>query len=289
VWVIRLVAFDLDGTVLHHSNYPSQVSWDVIRALLERGVVVASISGRNFDRNQLPFREDPNVANALYVGGYNGALALAPHVNGRRELMYEQRLSADVFDELMQYIADRQMNFVYCRCDLEGDDISEVYITDRDTEMGRAVAAMTDMTYEVDGGLVDRIQRGDLGIPPKVMILPDPEHLEQTLGDLDRIFGDRIYKAWAVAGRVEIMHSQVDKSVALKAIANHAGIPMHEVMALGDGNNDLPMLNAAGVGVLMGNADEATKADVVDMGLHTTLPVDEDGFAAAVRKFVLDV
>lgn len=287
--MIRLVAFDLDGTLLHKSNYPSQVSWGVIRELLDSGVTVASISGRNFDRNQIPFREDPKVADALYVGGYNGAMAFAPRVNGRRELMYEQRLTTDVFDDLMQYLEDRAMNFVYCRCDMDGDDIYEVYITDRDTEMGRAVAAMTEMTYEVDAGLLGRMQSGDLGIPPKVMILPEPAHLDQTLSDLDRIFGDRVYTAWAVAGRIEIMHPQVNKSVALKAIADHAGVEMHEVMAIGDGNNDLPMLQSAGVGVLMGNADAATKADVASMGVHITSHVEEDGFAAAVRKFVLDV
>jgi len=286
--LIRLVAFDLDGTVLHNSNALSQGSWEVIRTLLDRGYGVASISGRNFDRNQIPFRQDLSVADALYVGCYNGALAFAPKLNGPRKLMYEQRLAPDVFGELMAYVADRKLNFVYCRCDLVGEDVAEVYITDKDTDRSRAIAAMTEMTYEVDAGLLDRIGSGDLGIPPKVMILPDADHLDQTLGDLDRIFGDRIYTAWAVAGRIEIMHAQVDKSVALKAIAKHAGVPLNEVMALGDGNNDLPMLQAAGVGVLMGNADQATADAVVNMGLQRTAPVGQEGFAQAVNKFVLD-
>lgn len=287
--MIRLVAFDLDGTLLHKSNEASQASWDVIRALLDRGIRVASISGRNFERNQIPFRKDAQVADALYVGGYNGALAFAPRENGCHELMYEQRPTPEVFKTLMQYVADKKMNFVYCRCDLVGDDISEVYITDRDTELGRAVAAMTDMTYEIDAGLVDRIRTGRLGIPPKIMVLPEPDKVDQTIADLKRILGDQVYLAWAVVGRIEVMHAQVNKSVALKAIADHAGVPMADVMAVGDGNNDLPMLKAAGVGVVMGNADPATMASGVDMGLHVTASVEEDGFAEAVKKFVLDI
>ena len=286
--MIRLVAFDLDGTLLHKSNYPSQASWDVVRALIDQGVLVASISGRNFERNQIPFLEDAKVADALYVGSYNGALAFAPRVEGRRELMYEQRLTPEVFKGLVDYLDEKQMNFVYCRCDMAGDDISEVYITDHDTELGRAVAAMTDMTYEIDAGLLGRMRSGDLGIPPKIMMLPDPQLVDQTLADMNRMFGDQIYMAWAVAGRIEVMDARVNKAVALKAIADHAGVAMHEVMALGDGNNDLPMLQAAGVGVLMGNADDDTKKAVEGMDLHTTCSVVEDGFAAAVRKFVLD-
>lgn len=285
--MIRLVAFDLDGTLLHNSNVASDVSWGIIRDLLDRGVRVASISGRNFDRNQMPFRKDAKVADALYVGAYNGALAFAPRVNGKREMMYEQRLTEDVFEELMRYVAKHDISFVYCRCDVVGDEVEEVYITDRDTERGRAVAAMTEMTYEVDGGLLDRIFGGDLGIPPKVMLLPESPQVDQTLHDLEHLFGGRIYTAWAVAGRVEVMHPQVNKAVALKAIADHAGVPMSEVMAIGDGNNDLPMLQAAGVGVLMDNADKETHNAVAGMGLQKTISVAEDGFAAAVRKYVL--
>ncbi len=287
VRVIRLVAFDLDGTLLHKSNIPSQVSLQIIRELINRGIQVASISGRNFDRNQIPFKQNLTIANALYVGAYNGALVFAPRVNGHRSLMYEQRLTRDVFAELMQYIIDRRVNFVYCRCDLDGHELREIYITDRDTEQGRAVAAMTEMTYDVDAGLAKRIQAGELGIPPKVMLLPEPEDLNGLLDDLKRMFGDRIYTAWAMVGRVEVMNPAINKGRALEAIARHAGIPMSDVMAIGDGNNDLPMLQAAGVGVLMGNADAETHEAVKGQGIHVTSRVDADGFAEAVRKLVL--
>lgn len=85
------------------------------------------------------------------------------------------------------------------------------------------------------------------------------------------------------------MDARVNKAVALKAIADHAGVSMDNVMALGDGNNDLPMLYAAGVGVLMGNADADTQQAVSGMDVHITSSVMEEGFAAAVHKFVLDV
>jgi len=287
--VIRLVAFDLDGTVLNHSNEPSETSLAVIRDLLDRGFCAASISGRNFDRNQIPFNADSRLADALYVGGYNGAVVFAPRLNGTRPLMHERRLPLEIFHELIRYADDRKMNFVYCQCDLDAEGIQEVYITDRETEMGRAVAALTEMTYDEDPQLVQRILEGELQTPPKIMLLPEPDDLNVTLRDLDQMFGDRIYKAWAVSGRIEIMHAEVNKGLALRAIAEHAGLDLSEVMAVGDGNNDLPMLRAAGRGVLMANADAATLADVNETDICITGHVEDEGFAEAIRKYVLDV
>ena len=51
---IKLVAFDLDGTILDHTNRPSQRALETIQTLIDRGVHVASISGRSISKSQLP-------------------------------------------------------------------------------------------------------------------------------------------------------------------------------------------------------------------------------------------
>lgn len=289
--MIKLVAFDLDGTILNHSNEPSDASIAAIRALLERGVAVASMSGRNFERNQIPFLRDPHIADALYAGCYNGAMVFSPkHVlhDGGRQIMHEQRLPDEVFLSLIQYAAERRMNFVYCRCDRDRKGIREVYMTDRTTKMSRAVAAMTDMVYDVDADLARRIRAKELTAPPKIMLLPKAGQADETVDELKRIFGDQIYMAWAVAGRIEIMHPDVNKGAALWAIAKHLGLGLNDVMAVGDGNNDLPMLRAAGTGVLMGNADAATQRAVDGEAILQTDPIENEGFAKAVQRYVLD-
>ena len=256
--------------------------------LLDRGIAVASMSGRNFERNQIPFVRNPSVADALYAGCYNGAMVFASKTNGTRQLMHEQRLPDDIFLSLIQYADDRLMNFVYCRCDMNSEGPCEVYITDRTTKMSRAVATMTNMVYEVDADLAQRIREKELAAPPKIMLLPKPGHADETVEELKNIFGDQIYMAWAVAGRIEIMHPDVNKGAALTAIANHIGSSLDEVMAVGDGNNDLPMLRAAGTGVLMHNADAATHRAVAGENILQTDHIENDGFAKAVRRYVLD-
>ena len=288
--VIKLVAFDLDGTVLNHSNTPSDASMAAIRAVLDRGVAVASMSGRNFERSQIPFLCDLEVADALYAGCYNGAMVFSPkHVlNGGRKMMHEQRLPDDVFLSLIQYAAEQRMNFVYCRCDLHGEGIREVYMTDRTTQMSRAVAVMTDMVYDVDADLAQRILAKELTTPPKIMLLPKAGDADETVDELKTIFGDQIYMAWAVAGRIEVMHPDVNKGAALSAIADHLGLGLGEVMAVGDGNNDLPMLRAAGLGILMGNADAATQRAVAGEDILRTDAIEREGFAKAVHRYALD-
>ncbi len=81
---------------------------------------------------------------------------------------------------------------------------------------------------------------------------------------------------------VNIINPGVSKGVALKALAAHHGINMEEVIAIGDGLNDISLLEAAGTAVAMGNAFPEVKK-VAD---YITLDVKDSGVAAAVRKFL---
>ena len=83
------------------------------------------------------------------------------------------------------------------------------------------------------------------------------------------------------------MHADVNKRVAVEFITRKHGFSMNQVMAIGDGDNDLPMLFNAGLGVIMGNAQSA----VIDKGRSEGLVIapanHENGFAWAIDNFVL--
>lgn len=81
----------------------------------------------------------------------------------------------------------------------------------------------------------------------------------------------------------EILPKDVNKATGLKALADHLGIPREQVMAIGDENNDIEMIQYAGLGVAMGNAANHIK-ELADV---TTTTNAEDGVATAIRRYVL--
>jgi Cof subfamily protein (haloacid dehalogenase superfamily) len=82
---------------------------------------------------------------------------------------------------------------------------------------------------------------------------------------------------------INIIDPEVSKGKALMALALHLGIKIGEVMAIGDGLNDISLLEIAGLAVAMGNAPEEVKK-IAD---HVTLDVDHSGVAAAIERFII--
>ena len=104
--------------------------------------------------------------------------------------------------------------------------------------------------------------------------------LKKVKEDLDQIEDIEITSSWF--NNVEIMHKGVNKGEALKALINYLGIDKDEVIAFGDNYNDLPMLELAGIGVVMGNANDEVK----EKGDYITAKNTEDGVAKAIYKFL---
>ena len=100
----------------------------------------------------------------------------------------------------------------------------------------------------------------------------------EKLGGIDRI---RIILPWKTD--IEIVSSNADKGEALLALAEGLGLGRDEVMAMGDGCNDIGMMKAAGLSVAMGNST----GEVLEAADFSTLDNDHDGVAHAIEQFVL--
>ena len=102
--------------------------------------------------------------------------------------------------------------------------------------------------------------------------------IKANIGGIDQI---RIILPWKTD--IEIVSSYADKGEALLALAEGLGLARDEVMAMGDGCNDIGMMKAAGLSVAMGNSTD----EVLEAADFSTLDNDHDGVAHAINQFVL--
>jgi hydroxymethylpyrimidine pyrophosphatase-like HAD family hydrolase len=285
---IGLVAFDLDGTILDPAGRPEANALAALDALAARGIPAAAVSGRSIRRSLQPLAGYDPLARRLHICGYNGAAGVGPVAGGRRPLLYTRRLPGEVFLELTEYACQQGLNLVYCRCE-EGDEgLIEEYRFLRRIGDSESAIDWRGAGYVWDPRLVERIRRGELGPPPKIMLFAEKGRQDRTLAGLQERFGGRVYVAWAVKELLEIMHPEVHKGVALQALSRATGVPMARIMAIGDGNNDLPMLRQAGLGVLMGNAEPEVRRAVEGSPVRLAPPFAAGGFARAIQRYVLD-
>ena len=283
--MIDLVAFDLDGTVLDAEGRLAASAVAAIEELIARGIPTASISGRSIRRGQYPFTPYPALARALYIGGYNGSVVLGPGEGAEREVLHEERLDEASFAQIVEYGYAEGLNLIYCLLERTDAGIAEEYRFVRPMDY---LESFDEPGMVLDGDLYARCQSGELGIPPKVMLEVEPERREQHIADIEALCGDQIYAAWAHPGMVEFMRRGVDKGVALRTLTEWVSGCAERVLAIGDGNNDLPMLRAAGTGVLLGNAKDEVKEAVAGDGVRIGPSFAEDGFAKMVREYALD-
>ena len=283
--MVDLVAFDLDGTVLDSEGRLAASAVAAMEELIGRGIPTASVSGRSIRRGQYPFTAYPALARALYIGGYNGSVVLGPGVGAEREVLHEERLDAASFAQIVEYGRAAELNLIYCLCERTGDGIAEEY---RYVRPMSYLEAFEEPGMVCDADLYARCQSGELGAPPKVMLEVEPERREEHIADIEALCGDHIYTAWANPGMVEFMRRGVNKGMAIETLTEQVGGRLERVLAIGDANNDLPMLRAAGIGVLLGNAKAEVQAAVAGEGVRIGPSFADDGFAKMVREYALD-
>ena len=267
---IKLLALDMDDTLL---NLELEVSSDNQRALsaaAERGVQVVLASGRPPEA-LAPFVQLLGMDQREgFLIAYNGSLIVETHT-GKTEWSIE--LDTPLLTEIWDLAAEcGQPVLTY---DAEGILFSKDNLyTRKDCELtGRS------------GRVVSREEF--LSKPRVKVILPgDPGFLTGVEARFQEGFQGRANMYRSKPYFFEIMHPEADKGHALERIARLHGLRREEVMAIGDSWNDEGMLRWAGVGVAMANGAEGIRgiADWV-----TTRDHDEDGVAEAVDRFILDL
>ena len=269
---IRLIALDLDGTLLDDRKQISRRSLRALRAAADQGVLLVPATGRTVAGIPAELLALPGVRYAITA---NGARVMDLAENRALSEDYIPRdLALQVYDLLTQY---------ECLVDLFQD--GQGYTTEANAAQADRYVPENLRAYVLNS----RVRLPDL----RALIAQQERGLEKlTLFFLSE---DQRQKAWAKVAalglevvsslplNMEISAAGVTKGSGLRALAGALDLPAEALMACGDGGNDIPMITAAGLGVAMGNAFPEVKA-AADFITRTN---NEDGVAYAIHKFVL--
>jgi hypothetical protein len=118
----------------------------------------------------------------------------------------------------------------------------------------------------------------------KLILGGDDKRLKALRWQLEQqISGQVTFTSAQVGGLLEVLPANASKGKALKSVLHDLGIPADQVLAIGDGENDIEMVKLAGIGVAVGNAFEGLKA----IAKHIVATNQEHGVAEAIERFVL--
>ncbi len=267
----RMIAADLDYTLLDENAKISERNKEAIRRAVSRGVKFVIATGRMFQTSvrymqELGFECDWPLIN------YHGAMikrARSEKVILHRPL--DNRMAIDLIGEASRMDLHVSMfvgNNLYVR---------------EENEHTRYYRSLTNIELQPVGDLCKFLENKGIN-PTKLSIISWDGQIEEIEVHLQKRYGTRLSILQSRPYFLEITDKKATKGQALQWLAEREAVKAEEVLAFGDGYNDIDMLSFAGLGVAVANA----KPEVLEAAALVTGPHNEDGVAEIIEKYVLN-
>ncbi len=268
----KILAVDLDGTLMAEDGHISPTVIQSLHQARERGVHVILATGR---------AEAPSLRYAHHLGlsdpviCYQGGMICLP---GSGEVLYERTMPIELAAQVARWGRAHQRHLL-----LFAD--GQMWIEERhhpdamyDRWIGLPAREVPSLAEWLHSGRIRRVLKF-------IDFLPEDERSSQQPEMAWRAaFGGQAQIVRSDPKFVEITAPGVTKGEALAWLARTWEIPREQVIAVGDAENDLAMIEWAGLGIAMGQANARVQA-AADW---VAPPIDEDGVAAVIARFILD-
>ncbi len=261
--MIKMIATDIDGTILIPECEFSKGVKDCIHALKGNGIKVVLVTGR-MHKAALQIAKELDLDTP--VVSYQGGLVCE---NGK--ILYEEYLSESQANKIIDWAKTEKIHI-----NLYNNDI--LYSESDDYEIERySKRQNVDFTVR----LFEKIEKTKVN---KILAIDynDANRIDKYEKELPKIFPE-LYIVKSTANFLEFSNPKASKYHAVKFLQRYWNLKDDEILTIGDHNNDIELLKAGGIKVAMGNATEDLKA-VAD---YLTDTVQNDGFVKAVEKFVM--
>ena len=267
---VRLLALDLDGTLLGSDRIIRPRVRSAVAEAIESGVIVTIATGRMY-RSTLPFATSLGIVAPIicYQGAYVRDLPARDGTPGR--LLLHRTMPGVVAREAIGWARARGFD-------------PHVNVDDRLVMQADATSAED---YERLSGIgaefVEDLPAAIRGPVTKVLAVGRAPLPEQWLAEARAVFEGRAQVTVSHPEYLEWNAPGVTKGRAVRWLARRLGIPLAETMAIGDQYNDAEMLAEVGHGVAMGDSPEAVRV----AARHVTATIAQDGAALAIETLVL--
>ncbi|MCD4711692.1 MAG: Cof-type HAD-IIB family hydrolase [Clostridiales bacterium] len=267
----KLIVSDIDGTLLRNDKSISDVTKNKVLDLIEEGHLFAIATGRMHGAGRI-------ITQTLDYDGYliscNGAVV--KHLK-TGELIQAIELNKEIAKNVVEICKKHDAYFhLY--------DIEDIYAEKHEhlakkysDEMEKLPEAFKFGVHFVNDVLeiIDKVPVYKIGLYSE-----KPEVFTQVMFEINQLKGVETCKSLTTS--FDVMASGVTKATGIEAIRSHFGIPIEDVIALGDNENDMDMIGYAGVGVAMENATPELKA----IANFVTKSNEDDGLVYALDQFV---
>jgi len=259
--MIKLVATDIDGTLLIPEGEFTDGVKKCVKELSEKGIKVVLVTGRMNAAAEL-IAEDLGLDTP--VVSYQGGL-----IKQNGETLYERCLTAEQADSIIKWSETEKIHL-----NLYNDDI--LYSEKKCYEIERYCGNLhthyqVKQFSEINKDKVNKLLAIDYS---------NPEKIDRFEYELPELFPE-LYIVKSTPYFLEFSNREASKYCAVKFLQKYWNISENETLTIGDQNNDIALLKAGGIRIAMGNATEELK----NIANYTTDTVFNDGFVKAMKKF----
>lgn len=265
----KLIALDMDGTLLREDKTVSQRTKDALKAARDKGVTVVLATGRPIEGVHRYLEELDMLGENDYVLSYNGSLV---QKTKNKEIISKRTLKGS--DATYLYNLSKEL-----KVNIHSFSENEGLITPKSNKYTLVEADINGINFKEFN--FDNIDAEDNMI--KIMMIDEPEILQRAVDNLPKELYDKYTVVRSAPFFLEFLNKEANKGTGVELLAQHLEVKREEIITMGDAGNDLHMIEYAGLGVAMGNAFEEVKK----VANYITDTNENDGVAKVIEKFVL--
>ena len=264
----KLIALDMDGTLLREDKTISSETFAAIKNARSKGVKVVLTTGRPLKGIKRYLEQLGLITEGDYAITCNGSVVQETKTG---KVIAEKRLTYQDLLDIYQLSKDLNLN---------------IHALTANTCLSPKVSKYTQLEADINKIPLEILDYNTMDSERKIikaMLVDEPEILDEAIKRIPKEFYDRFTIVKSAPFFLEFLNKSVNKGVGVELLASSLNIKQEEIICVGDADNDIHMIEYAGLGVAMANAFPQVKRKAN----YITHSNENDGVAHVINKFIL--